>query len=105
MNKLPNHRLELKDFQKEIELLKSVGFNPIGVTQIHFEKTFVFETEEEARKAYRQFERNEKEEWIGEVVGWYYGKEEFLKAIVEYESKLPDYFVKVFWLTEIDKIK
>ena len=100
MNKLSNHRLKLEDFEESINLLKSNGFNPIGVTQIYLEHTFIFETDEEATKVYQQFERNEKEEWIGEIVGWFYGKEKFLETKKQYESEYVGYFVKVFWLTE-----
>lgn len=95
MNKLPNHKLELKDFEEAINLLKSNGFNPIGVTQIYMEHTFIFETDEEATKAYELLEVEKRE-----VVGWFYGKEKFLETKKQYESEYIGYFVKVFWLTE-----
>lgn len=86
-----DHNRSLSEFQDDIDKLKANGYNPIAVSQMYFEDTFVFETEEEATKAYRQFERDEKEKWIGEIVGWWYGKEDFEKIVKEYETENDGY--------------
>jgi hypothetical protein len=65
------------------------------------EHTFVFETEEEAYKAYIKLE-NRGENKRSFVVGWWYGKEDFLKEVKEREElfseKHKDYKVKIKWL-------
>ena len=43
-----NHDRPLSDFQDDINKLKASGYNPIAVSQMYFEDTFVFETNEEA---------------------------------------------------------
>jgi hypothetical protein len=94
-----NHTRPLSDFQDDIDKLKASGYNPIAVSQMFFEDTFVFETNEEATKAYRQFERDGKEVWVGEIVGWWYGKEDFEKTVKEYETKNDEYSkVLIYWL-------
>lgn len=94
-----NHNRPLSDFQSDIDKLKANGYKPIAVSQMYFEDTFVFETKDEATKAYRQFERDEKEEWIGEIVGWWYSKEDFEKTVKEYETENDGYSkVLVHWL-------
>ena len=94
-----NHNRPLSDFQKDIDKLKANGYNPIAVSQMYFENIFVFETNVEASKAYRQFERDENEKWIGEIVGWWYGKDDFEKIIKEYEAENNgDSKVLVHWL-------
>lgn len=94
-----NHDRPLSDFQDDINKLKANGYNPIAVSQMYFEDTFVFETNEEATKAYRQFERDEKEKWIGEIVGWWHGREDFKKTVKEYETENDGYSkVRIHWL-------
>lgn len=89
-----NHDRPLSDFKKSIDILKSNGFKPIAVTQMFFEDVFVFQTKKEASRAYKQFEKKEKN-----VVGWWYGKEDFLKAVKKYEEENNGYSkVKIFWL-------
>lgn len=89
----------LSDFQSNIDKLKENGFNPIAVSQMYFEDTFVFETEEEAKKAYQQFETDENEKWIGDISGWWYGKEDFIKTVKEYETENDGYSkVLIHWL-------
>ena len=62
-------------------------------------KSFLFETEDEAIKAYHQFERDEKNEWIGEIVGWWYGRKDFEKKVKEYETENDGYSkVLTHWL-------
>ena len=94
-----NHDRMLSDFQSNIDKLKENGYNPIAVSQMYFEDTFVFETEEEAKKAYQQFEIDENEKWIGDISGWWYGKEDFIKTVKEYESENDGYSkVLIHWL-------
>jgi len=52
-----NHDRPLESFQRDIDKLRQAGYNPIAVTQMLFEDTFVFETSEEAKRAYEQFEQ------------------------------------------------
>ena len=94
-----NHNRPLSDFQDDINELKANGHNPIAVSQMYFEKTFVFETKGESQKAYRQFEMNENEKLIGKIVGWWYGKDDFEKTVKEYETENDGYSkVLVHWL-------
>jgi len=89
-----NHDRPLSDFKESIDILKSSGFKPIAVTQMIFEDTFVFETPEEANNAYEQFEKID-----GKIVGWWYGKDDFLEAVREYEEESNGYSkVKIYWL-------
>ena len=56
-------------------------------------------TEEEAKKAYQQFERDENEKLIGDISGWWYGKEDFIKTVKEYETENDEYSkVLIHWL-------
>lgn len=68
---------------RHILRLKLNGFNPIMFTELMMEDTFVFETEDEANRAYRKFERDEKEEYIGKFDGWWYGIDDFNKQALE----------------------
>ena len=86
-----NHNRPLSDFKNDIDKLKANGYKLIAVSQMYFEDTFVFETKDEAIKAYHQFERDEKNEWIGEIVGWWYSKEDFEKVVKEYETENDGY--------------
>ena len=92
-----NHNKELEHFQEDIDLLVSNGYKPIAVTQIYMEDAFVFETAEEAKKAYHQFERSITGKWIGEIAGWWYGKELFLETVKEYEEEYKE-TVLIYWL-------
>ncbi len=80
-----NHNKPLSDFMPDIEILRSFGYKPIAVTSMLFEDTFVFETVEEATKAYNQFEVNDSKYKIS---AWWYGKDDFLKEVEKYESEL-----------------
>jgi len=94
----------LDTFQEDIDKIKSFGFNPIGVTQLMLEETFIFETDEEAKLAFETLEGGKKG-----VVGWWYGKDSFEKAkedyIRDYLTDKPEYRsngyatkFKVIWL-------
>jgi hypothetical protein len=88
-----NHWNELEDFQEELEIIRDAGFKPIAVSQMFLEDTFVFETDEEAMKAYKQLEDCENPK----LAGWWYGKKDFEKSRKEHESIL-GVKVLVYWL-------
>lgn len=81
-----NHNRDLDSFSEELELLKKHGYKPIAVSQLMMEDTFVFETEEEATKAYEQFEVKPKEDEA--IIGWWHGRESFAKAVECYETQM-----------------
>lgn len=91
-----NHDRKLETFQTELEIIRENGFNPIAVTQMYFEDTYVFETGQEAKKAYEMLEEDESLEY--RCFGWWYGKEEFLKEVLDYESKEGASKVLIYWL-------
>lgn len=96
-----NHDRPLEDFEEQIKILRESGFNPIGVSQMYFEDTFIFKTAKEAKEAYHVLERTEDDLWIGECVGWYYSKRDFMKEVKDYEKKIGDeepVRVLVHWL-------
>lgn len=73
---------------RHIWRLRLHGFNPIMFTELMMEDTFVFETEEEARRAYNTFERRENcddmdNDYIGKFDGWWYGIDDFNKQSAE----------------------
>ena len=90
-----NHDREVQDFQEQINIIRNAGFKPIAVSQMYFEDTFVFEKSDEANKAYKQLEDCDDTK----VVGWWYGKGDFEKAVKEYENENDGYSkVRVHWL-------
>ena len=90
-----NHDREVQNFQEQIEIIKNAGFKPIAVSQMYLEDTFVFEKSDEANKAYKQLEDCDDTK----VVGWWYGKEDFEKAVKEYETENDGYSkVRAHWL-------
>lgn len=92
MSEKYNHNRPSSDFLADIDMLKSYGYNPIAVTQMMLEDTFVFETDEEAESAYQRFEA-----YVNRISGWWYGKNEFLEAVKEYQKE-NDVQVLVYWL-------
>lgn len=98
-----NHDRTLSDFQNNIDKLKANGFNPIVVSQMYLEDVFVFKTKKEAKKAYRKFERDEKENWIGNIAGWWYSKSDFKKTIKEYEKKY-NLKILIHWIDDVNSI-
>lgn len=62
--------------ENAFKLLREKGYNPIGFSQMMFEDTFIFETEEEATKAFEEFELNQDSPIL---CGWWYEKNEYLK--------------------------
>ena len=87
---------KLSSFKKDINIIKKHGFNPIAVTQMMFEETFVFETEDEATKAHSMLENCKGK---SKVVGWWYGKEYYLKTVKDYEEKM-GCKVLTYWLND-----
>ncbi len=83
----------LPDFKPQIETIKKKGFNLIGITQIMFEDTFIFKTSEEATKAYIELERDNPI-----LSGWWYGKDELIKTLKDYDTQIDTTRVKIFWL-------
>jgi hypothetical protein len=71
-----------------LKVLKEHGYNPIGICVIMCEETFVFETSEEAQKAYDEMELEKKL-----IDGFFYGKVDFEKEV----KGLPD-TPKIDWL-------
>jgi hypothetical protein len=82
-----NHRTPLEYYQEALAKLLDMGFKPIGVSQMECEDVFIFETPEEAIRAYHLFERDQSEKWIGEISGWWYGKSAFEEAVKQYEAE------------------
>lgn len=80
-----NHKRPLSSFLPMVEKIREAGYNPIMVSQMALEDTFVFETAQEAEEAYRELELETEGE--DSVVGWYYGKANFLKEVNEYQKR------------------
>lgn len=60
-------------------VLKTYNFNLIAYSpSIFFEDTFVFETEEEAQKAFEKIEVE-----LEMFQGWWYGKEQFVNKVMK----------------------
>jgi hypothetical protein len=76
-----NHNRPLSDFQEDIDLLKLNGFNPIGVSQMYMFEVFIFNTEEEAERAYQEMDVKR-----GEIVAYFWEKKDFLKEVERYEN-------------------
>ena len=86
----------MEHYEKEIQILKDHGYNPIKVTSMMFETTFVFNTEKESLKAYQELELEKKL-----LQGWFYGKETFNLDVEKYEAEMSsiwetDYKLKIY---------
>jgi len=91
---------------KYLFIIRLFGFKPIAYVDPSnmLEHTFVFGTEEEAHKAHMKLE-NRGDNKKSLVVGWWYGKEEFLQAIKTREEniqqvsdKCKNYKIEIEWL-------
>ena len=80
------------DKSYSLVLIRELGFNPIGISTLMCEETFIFETKEESLKAHQLCQIEKKV-----ADGWWYGKEDFLIAKKEYEDDM-GYEVIVYWL-------
>jgi hypothetical protein len=82
-------------YGEQLTFIRSKGFNPIGVSVMMFEDTFVFETIEEAKQAGKVCEGaslpNDR------LAGWWYGKEEIPGTIDDYEKSFKKRPM-VFWI-------
>jgi 4-amino-4-deoxy-L-arabinose transferase-like glycosyltransferase len=90
-----NHDRTLEEFQSQLKIIENAGFKPIAVSQLYFEDTFVFETSKEANEAFNLLEKNKP----SEVIGWWYGKDDFLQTVKEYETDNEGYSkVLIHWI-------
>jgi len=94
--KLPasNHSRPLSDWNEQLYTIREYQYNPIGVTQMYLQDVFVFETNEEATKAYNELDVDE-----SKVSAFWYGKEDFLKEVKRYES-MSENKVLIYWLSD-----
>ena len=76
-----NHKRPVEDFKEQIQIIKDNGFNPIGVSQVYFEDSFIFNTAKEAKLAYNLLEQDK---FL--VTGWWYSKKQFEKIVNIYEK-------------------
>ena len=77
------YKLEIRQ-SRHILRLRLHGFKPIMFTKLMMEDTFVFETEEEAKRAFYTFEQDENTgEYLGKFDGWWYGIDDFNKQSEE----------------------
>lgn len=83
-----NHNQPVSYFQEELDIIKEAGFNVLGVTIMQLESTFIFETKDEAERAYSALEKT------GKVQGWWYGLEDFKFAEKGYPDKLLVHYLK-----------
>jgi hypothetical protein len=84
----------VESFKEDIKTIKKNGFKPIGVAQIYFEDTFIFETQEEAERAYNTLDKDS-----SLVVGYWYGKCDFFDEVINYEKDgETNSKVKIIWL-------
>lgn len=88
-----NHNRTLDSFSESIKKLRENGHNPIAVTQMYCEETFIFETDEEAKTALLLFNDSEGKCFYG----WWHGREDFMKVVEEYEFVYPDKIL-IYWL-------
>lgn len=93
----------LEKYVEDLAILFRGGFNPVKVTTMTLEYTFVFKTQEEADAAYERFEENRiKEEDPQPVIGWWYGEENFAKAKDEYEADMSKLYDEPYRIRVID---
>mgnify|MGYP000992158016 CR=1 FL=1 len=90
-------KMKLSDEVKDdIQALKDAGFKPIAISKFICENTFIFETEEEAKKAHDEFEKRKIHPRV--IQGWWYGREELKESLRNYKEKM-GYTNDVYWLT------
>lgn len=78
---------------RNINNIRKFGFKPIGFTVMMCENTFIFETEDEALRAYNKFETG-KNKTKGRrplcIQGYWYSRRDFEAEYSEYKSQFPD---------------
>jgi len=77
--------------QKFQDFFSKQGYNLIGFCNFLLENTFIFETRQEAEKAYQEFEKDKQE-----IFGWWYGKVDFANVRLHFESKYEEIVVNWF---------
>ncbi len=77
-----NHDHPDEYFEKSIGILRENGYTPIAASYFFFEEVYVFETSEEANRAFEQLEREE-----GKIYAWWYGKSEWLAFVRKQEHE------------------
>lgn len=84
-----------KEYGWQLKYLRSKGYNPIGVSRMLCEDTFVFETEEETAKACQECDGAK----VGRkrLDGWWYNKEYGIRTIDEYEERF-GWRPPIFWI-------
>lgn len=92
-----NHKRPIEDFQEQISILRGHGYNPIAVSQMICEDVYVFETEDEAKKAASELEFNP-DKSKNKLQAWWYGRESFQLAVEKYEKEWADCKVLTHWL-------
>lgn len=101
------------DWKDDLIWCPSQCYNPIGVTIVGLESTFIFNTDAEAEKAWVDLEKLEGDlelddleftistddghEWTSGVIsGYWYGKEDFIDEIADYEKERGE--LAVYWV-------
>lgn len=92
LRKRRRQALELFGWTEEVQILKKWGYRPIGITQMYFETTFIFQGPQEANNAYEKLERQ-----LGVVDGWWYSLGDFHKA-QEWYKETWGHYPDVVWL-------
>lgn len=95
-----NHSRTVSDFEEQIEILRNHQYNPIAVSQLFCEDVFVFETDDEARRASAELEFNE-DKSKNKLQAWWYGRQHFNEVVSKYESDL-DCKVRIHWLKQLE---
>ena len=100
-----SERTYATDKSESLKIIQEAGFNPIGITTMMCEETFIFNTEEEASKAFEYFETNrraniDKHEYLPD--GWWYGLVDFelyhRKYVWDFYEGVDDDAPKIHWL-------
>lgn len=89
--------MELEMFERELKILNAEGYYPTAITTLFCELTFIFETAEEARTAFEKFEADNSRKREKKVIGWWYGKEQFLESKEQFEKDL-GYPIQIHYL-------
>lgn len=82
-------------FIEPVNILRERGFNPIAITDINCIDTICFNTEKEAKMAYKELELNPEKRLIS---AYWYGKDHFLETIKSVENESTPYSHRVWWL-------
>ena len=83
------YRLEVWTL-RHLFLFKLYGYKPLTMGTYFEEDTFIFETSEEAEKAGKFFEPEERVKFRPTMCGWWYGKKEFEEELREQHEKCVD---------------